>query len=30
MPLEVDKIMELMEEKEMRLCVPMEEVKLLL
>lgn len=30
MPLELDKIMELLEEKEMRLCVPVEEVKLLL
>lgn len=30
MPLEVEKIMELLEEKEMRLCVPLEEVKLLL
>lgn len=27
---EVDKIMELLEEKEIRLCAPLEEVKLLL
>ncbi len=30
MPSEVDKIMELSEEKEIRLCTPLEEVKLLL
>lgn len=30
MPSEVDKIMELAEEKEIRLCAPLEEVKLLL
>ena len=29
-PSELDKIMELAEEKEIRLCVPLEEVKLLL
>lgn len=30
MPSEVDKIMELLEEKDIRLCTPLEEVKLLL
>lgn len=30
MPSEVDKVMELLEDKELRLCTPVEEIKLLL
>ena len=29
-PTELDKVMELLEEKELRLCIPVEEVKLML